>query len=57
MPDYDSTGKAQSSYPASEVRGGSREELPHTPTPEARGGARRKNPTSKEPSLHGRRRA
>ena len=26
------------SYPVSEVRGGSREELPHAPMPEARGG-------------------
>ena len=29
---------AKRSYPTSEVRGGSREKLPHTPTPEARGG-------------------
>ena len=30
-------GAAERSYPASEVRGGGREELPHTPKPEARG--------------------
>ena len=41
MPDYDGTGKAQSSYPASEVRGGSREELPQ---PEDRGGGREDQP-------------
>ena len=29
---------AERSYPASEVRGGGQEELPHAPAPEARGG-------------------
>ena len=29
---------AKRSYPASEVRGSGREELPHAPMPEARGG-------------------
>ena len=33
------------SYPASEVRGGGREELPHAPTPEARGCGREEQPT------------
>ena len=31
---------AEKSYPTSEVRGGGREELPHTPTPKARGSGR-----------------
>ena len=30
---------AKRSYPASEVRGDGREELPHAPMPEARGGS------------------
>ena len=30
-------GAPERSYPASKARGGSQEELPHTPTPEARG--------------------
>ena len=37
-------GGDERSYPASEVRGGGREELPHTPTPEARGGSREEQP-------------
>ena len=54
--------------PKSEVRGGSREELPRiggqgqwprgaTPCPRPGVAAGRTNPMSKEPSLHGRRRA
>ena len=35
---------AERSYPTSEVRGGSREELPHSPMPEARGGGREEQP-------------
>ena len=31
-------GCDERSYPTSEVRGGSREEIPHAPSPEARGG-------------------
>ena len=37
-------GGDERSYPASEVRGGRREELLHTPTPEARGGSREEQP-------------
>ena len=40
MPDSYGAGTveaAERSYPVSEVRGGSREELPHTPKPKARG--------------------
>ena len=48
---------AERRYPASEVRGGGREELPHAPMPEARGGGGGSNPTFKEPWLRGRRRA
>ena len=33
------------SYPASEVRGGGREELPDTPTPKARGGSQEEQQT------------
>ena len=35
---------AERSYPASEVRGSGREELPHAPMPEARGGGREDQP-------------
>ena len=37
-------GEAERSYPASEVRGHGREELPHAPTPKARGGGREEQP-------------
>ena len=37
-------GGAERSYSAFEVRGGGREELPHTPKPEARGGGREEQP-------------
>ena len=39
-----SGGAANRSYPASEVRGSSWEELPHAPTPEARGGGQEDQP-------------
>ena len=35
---------AERRYPANEVRGGGREELPHTPRPEARGGGQEELP-------------
>ena len=35
---------AERRYPANEVRGGGREELPHATTPEARGGSRKDQP-------------
>ena len=35
---------AKRSYPANEVRGGGREELPHTPMPEAKGGGQEEQP-------------
>ena len=44
VPDCDSTGTAERSYPASEVRGGGPEELPHTPKPEVRGGGQEDQP-------------
>ena len=37
VPDCGSAGTAESSYPTSEVRGHSREEIPHALKPEARG--------------------
>ena len=37
-------GGDERSYPASQVRGGGREELPHAPTPEARGGSQEDQP-------------
>ena len=37
-------GGNERSYPGSEVRGGSQEELPHTPKPEARGGSWEEQP-------------
>ena len=33
MPDCDGAGTAERSYPASEVRGGGWEEIPHAPNP------------------------
>ena len=44
MPGCDGAGTAKRSYPPSDVRGGGREELPHSPTPEARGGGREDQP-------------
>ena len=46
MPDCDGTGTAGRSYPASEVRGDGREEIPHGPKPEVRGGDVRSYPVS-----------
>ena len=37
-------GSDERSYLMSEVRGGSREELPHAPVPEARGGGQEDQP-------------
>ena len=39
-----SGGAAKGRYPASEVRGGGREELPHAPKTEARGGGQEEQP-------------
>ena len=68
MPGWDDTGTAEKSYPSprsrvaaersyptSEVRGGSWEELPPRPRPGA--ADRKSNPTCKERWLHGCRRA
>ena len=44
MPDCDGAETAERSYPASEVRGCGREELPHAPKPEARGSGREDQP-------------
>ena len=73
VPDCDGTGTAERSYPESEVRGGSQEEIPHAPSlrpgatggrsypmplsPRPRAAAGRSNPMSQEPWLRGRRRA
>ena len=46
VPDCDGTGMAERSYPASEVRGGSPEELPHAPKLEAWGSSGKSYPTS-----------
>ena len=40
-----SGGAAERRYPASEVRSGGWEELPHAPKPKARGGGREEQPT------------
>ena len=37
-------GGDERSYPASEVRGGGQEELPHAPKPKAKGGGREEQP-------------
>ena len=37
-------GCDERSYPASEVRGGGGEEIPHAPTPEAKGGSQEEQP-------------
>ena len=39
-----SGGVAERRYPATEVRGGGREELPHAPKPEARGSSQEEQP-------------
>ena len=44
MPDCDGAGTAERSYPISEVRGGSRDEIPHALKPEARGGSQEEQP-------------
>ena len=44
MPDCDGAETAERSYPASEVRGCGREELPHAHKPEARGGSQEDQP-------------
>ena len=44
VPDCDGAGTAERSYPASEVRGGGWEELPHAPKPEAKGGSGEEQP-------------
>ena len=44
VPDCDGAGTAERSYPASEVRGGGWEELPHAPKPEAKGGGGEEQP-------------
>ena len=49
-----SKGGDERSYPASEVRGCSREDIPHTPRPKAVAVAGRNNPMPEEPWLHGR---
>ena len=41
---YSLIGEAKRSYPASKVRGGGREKLPHAPKPEARGSGREDEP-------------
>ena len=69
-PHLRSGGAAERRYPASKVRSGGREELPHAPMPKAKGGGREKqphprpgavagrtNPRSKEPWLCRHRRA
>ena len=45
MPDCNGAGMAERRYPASEVRGSGREELPHALKPKARG-------SSQEDQLH-----
>ena len=42
-------GGDEKSYPASEVRGGDWEEIPHAPKPEARGGGREELPHAPTP--------
>ena len=53
MPDRDGAETAERSYPASEVRGCGREELPHAPKPEARGGRREELPHTPTPEARG----
>ena len=54
---FEVRGGDERSYPASEVRGGVQEEIPHAPSPRPGAVVGRTNPTSKEPWLRGRRRA
>ena len=53
VPDCDGAGTAERSYPASEVRGSSWEELPHAPKPEARGGRWEELPHATMPEARG----
>ena len=66
VPDCDGAGKAEKSYPtsevrgaadrrypASEVRGGGREELPNAPTPKARGDGQEELPHAPMPEVKG----
>ena len=48
-----SGGAANRRYPASKVRGGGREELPHAPKPEARGSRREELPHAPKPEARG----
>ena len=48
-----SGGAAKRRYPASEVRSGGREELPHAPMPEARGHGREELPHAPKPKAKG----
>ena len=50
-------GAAERRYPASEVKGGGWEELPHAPTPEAKGGGWEEQPHVQGPVAAGHRRA
>ena len=45
VPDCDGAGTAERSYPASEVRGGGREEIPHAPSPRPGAAGGRSYPT------------
>ena len=53
VPDCNGAGTAERSYPASEVRGGRREEIPHAPKPEARGDGREELPNAPMPEARG----
>ena len=57
LPQVRGQGGDERRYPASEVRGGGREEIPHAPSQRPGAVAGRTNPTSKEPWLRRRRRA
>ena len=57
LPQVRGQGGDERRYPASEVRGGGREEIPHAPSQRPGAVAGRTNPTSKEPWLCGRKRA
>ena len=48
VPDCDGTGTAERSYPESEVRGGSQEEIPHAPSLRPGAAAWRSNPTPED---------
>ena len=52
-PHQRSGGTAERSYPASEIRGGGQEGIPHAPKPKAKGGSQEEIPHAPKPKVRG----